>query len=81
VGLGRQIELERVEQDLLFRRGLRIAGMTSHRPSVVGKHTSNIWIAAGFSSTALGVSPDAPQQLVARRTTSPHRAQLPHQPR
>jgi hypothetical protein len=29
------------------------------RPSVVGKYTSTIWIAAIFSSTDLGVSPGA----------------------
>src|SRR5712692_824934 len=29
------------------------------RPSVVGKHTSSIWIAASFSSTAPGLTPRA----------------------
>jgi hypothetical protein len=29
------------------------------RPSVVGKWTSSIWMAANFSSTARGVSPGA----------------------
>ena len=39
------------------------------RPSVVGKCTSSIWIAANLSNTARGVSPGASGRNRARKVT------------